>query len=500
MSVQSLPARFSDLLFPRGDSIRRATVQLAALTVAMVLVMLLVLEGVVYVITRQTLVSSLETTLQQRSLTFDPTVAAYFHLSGSPGGSPPGQTGNGGPPTGGSGYSGGGAYPPGGYFPGSGNRGGRPGSQPAGHGAFFPSYKLPSDTSRVFLSPAMKVIDGDGYIAGITLSASDAHAVLRSGRPLCCDVVPYEDTDYLVYTTPLISDGKTVGVQQVSISEHQYEQTMSSLLRSLAIVGLLGLILAALISIALVRRALRPVHVAVQRQRDFVADAAHELRTPLAIMRTAGEVGLSSTSPDDLQETLVQMLSENQHLTRLVEDLSLLARTDTQAVTVAREPVDLSALVQDTAVEIGFLAEDRNIMLDSEVQPNVQVQGDALRLRQLLLILLDNALKHTPDGGTVRVRLHAAGTRLTLQVIDSGAGIPSQALSRIFDRFYRVDSSRTGEGSGLGLAIGRWIVESHAGSISAQNIQPHGASFSVQLPTLRTAAGATPAPATSATA
>jgi signal transduction histidine kinase len=263
---------------------------------------------------------------------------------------------------------------------------------------------------------------------------------------------------------------------------------MRTVLQALFAVALLGLLISGGISIALVRRALQPIRVAIQRQRDFVADAAHELRTPLAIMRTVGEVGMADPSVDELQATIAQMLTENQHLTRLVEDLSLLARTDTDAVAIERRSVDVSSLVTGTVAELEPLAEAQGVALSADVAGNVNGLGDILRLRQLLLILLDNALKHTPAGGTVSVRLFPQGDRARLQVTDSGPGIDPDDLPWIFDRFYRADHARTGEGSGLGLAIGKWIVEAHGGHIQAGNASPQGAVFTVTLPIARAAA------------
>jgi signal transduction histidine kinase len=218
-----------------------------------------------------------------------------------------------------------------------------------------------------------------------------------------------------------------------------------------------------------------------------VADAAHELRTPLAIQRTVAEVGLVEAPGEDQQGTIEQMLVENQHLTRLVDDLSLLARADSHAISIDRRPLNLSSLIADTTSELSPLAEEQGVKLTIDVADGVWVTGDTLRLRQLLLILLDNALKHTPSGGAVKVRLHAQGGRATLQVADSGPGIHAEDLPHIFDRFYQSDQARTGQGSGLGLAIGRWIAEAHGGHIQAGNVPPHGAIFTVTLPLSRAA-------------
>jgi signal transduction histidine kinase len=224
---------------------------------------------------------------------------------------------------------------------------------------------------------------------------------------------------------------------------------------------------------------------ALNQQRDFVSGAAHELRTPLAIMRTVGEIRLKDAVSEDEQTALIQMLAQASHLTQLVDDLSLLARGDSQAVPIEKSPVDLAALIADTADDVGPLAEEQGVRLITGTQEGVRIAGDVLRLRQLLIILLDNALKHTPPGKEIRVRLQVDGGHARLQVMDSGMGIDPVDLPRIFDRFYRGDEARTGEGSGLGLSIAKWIVEAHGGQIHAGNLHEGGAVFTVTLPLLR---------------
>jgi signal transduction histidine kinase len=257
---------------------------------------------------------------------------------------------------------------------------------------------------------------------------------------------------------------------------------LQALLRVLGVGSMVGLLATLGISALLVRRALQPIRAALRRQRDFVADAAHELRTPLSIARAAAELGLASEAETDHYAALEQTLVQNTHLTRLVEDLSLLARVDSGAVRLEWRPVDLSRLVRITVADMDLLARAREILLVASVQDGIQVLGDRVRLRQVLLIVLDNALQHTPPGGSVTVNLDGRAGRAQLVIRDTGAGIEPCDLAHLFDRFYRADRARGGEGAGLGLAIGQWIVQAHGGSITAANAPGGGALFSIGLP------------------
>jgi signal transduction histidine kinase len=230
---------------------------------------------------------------------------------------------------------------------------------------------------------------------------------------------------------------------------------------------------------------LQPIHLALRRQRDFVADAAHELRTPLAIQRTAMELGLAADTLGAQQGAIEQALSQNVHLARLVDSLSLLARADSGAVTLERGPVDLARLAVEAGNGVEILAEERAVRLRVEAPHDTWVSGDAGRLRQVLLILLDNALKFTPDHGAITVRVARQGGQARLEVRDSGPGIAAEDLPYLFDRFYRADKARSSGGTGLGLAIARWIVEAHGGRITAANAPGGGALFAVTLPLIQ---------------
>ncbi|HEX6509093.1 MAG TPA: HAMP domain-containing sensor histidine kinase [Chloroflexota bacterium] len=328
-------------------------------------------------------------------------------------------------------------------------------------------------------------------------SPAAARAVLTSRSPSFTSATA-RGQDYLIYSKPVEQHGRVIGVVQTGISEHQYEAGLQSLLEVLAIVGALSVIAIAGITALVVRRALLPIRTSLRRQREFVADAAHELRTPLTIICTAAELGLTSDNTESQQEALEHALAEGNHLKRLVDDLSLLARTDSGALNLACEEVDMSALIGRTVADLDLLAQDCGVRLIRDLPAPLYILGDSDRLRQLLVVLLDNALKHSTDGSDVRITLSRHSGQMELRIQDDGPGIAPADLPHLFDRFYRSDRSRSrGEGTGLGLAIARWIVEAHGGEIRAGNAPDGGALFTVVFPL---APHSTATKATSATA
>lgn len=286
---------------------------------------------------------------------------------------------------------------------------------------------------------------------------------------------------YLIYALPRRQGSRVTGVVETGILAEQYVEGLGALVQALIIVGVAGLIAAAVATALVVGRALRPIRSALRRQREFVADAAHELRTPLTIIRSTSEIALAEGDEEE-QERAERILRQSTHLTHLVEDLSLLARADTGAVSLQQQAIELSDAVSDTVAGIAVLAEDRDVAIDLQLDKGISVRVDPIRLRQLLLILLDNALKFTPPGGTITVRVehHRGHARLSVQ--DSGPGIAPGDLPHLFERFYRGDRARSSEGTGLGLAIGKWIVEAHGGRITADNAPRGGALFAATLP------------------
>jgi two-component system, OmpR family, sensor kinase len=221
-------------------------------------------------------------------------------------------------------------------------------------------------------------------------------------------------------------------------------------------------------------------------QRRFVADASHELRTPLATLR--GNVELlqymarAEGLDDARQEEILRDLgAESQRMGRLIGDLLLLAQADAGQHLTLR-PLDVAMVVREAVRSARVLRDDVRLD-DSNVEDGLWVNGHEDRLRQVMLILLDNALKYSPPGGQVTLAArHAPGGGIDVRVSDTGPGIPIEEQGRIFDRFYRGAAGRSGEGTGLGLSIARWIVEEHHGRIEVASEPGGGATFSVWLP------------------
>jgi two-component system OmpR family sensor kinase len=222
-----------------------------------------------------------------------------------------------------------------------------------------------------------------------------------------------------------------------------------------------------------------------EQVRNFSFDAAHELRTPLTAMRGETEVALlKNSSSEELRRVLRSNLEEINRITAIVNDLLMVAQGEAGALELRRETVPLSELAGNIVETVQVLAEDKDVKLESAIEPGVQVKGDSLRLSQLLLNLLDNAIKHSSPGQTVRLMIEKNGASPVLRVEDAGCGIAEEDIPHIFDRFFRTDRSRSQHvpGSGLGLSISKWIVDAHGGSIDVASKLGAGSTFTVHLP------------------
>ena len=336
-----------------------------------------------------------------------------------------------------------------------------------------------------------------------------------------------------VYSAPLaLEDGRQVGVLQVARPLMITDAPLGQLRLILVIMGVVSLLVAMAAGWLLAQAALRPIdrlaqaaqdiganqdfarrvyhsgprdevgrlaitfnemlgrlqsayehlNAALAAQRRFVADASHELRTPLTSIR--GNIGflrrVVDMEPADRDAALADVASEVERMSRLVADLLILARADS-GQHLPKTTVELAPLVREVARQARYLS-DGQVGVSLRRVDEAWVQGDPDSLKQLLLILADNAVKYTPPGGHVSLAALQENGHLRLEVADSGMGISPEDQARIFERFYRADPARSPGGAGLGLAIARWIVDEHGGTIAVRSTPGSGSSFTVELP------------------
>lgn len=325
---------------------------------------------------------------------------------------------------------------------------------------------------------------------------------------------------------PLAVNGEIAGALEVGESTSDVEETLHSLLLILAIGYPVTLGLASVGGIFLAGRALSPIdeitqtarrisaedlskrldlqlpddelgrlartfddmiarlEAAFARQRQFTADASHELRTPLTAMKGQVEVALSRPrSTEDYREVLATVNEEIDRMIRLVGSLLTLARADGRQIPLQRERVDVADLVHSAVAQVQRVASERQIAIDLQAGPQRTVIVDEDLVLQLLLNLLDNAVKHSGPDSRVTCGWTIEDRELRVFVGDTGAGIPAADLPRIFDRFYRVDKARslTEGGAGLGLSISRWIAQAHGGDITVESEPSRGTTFTLHL-------------------
>jgi signal transduction histidine kinase len=313
--------------------------------------------------------------------------------------------------------------------------------------------------------------DPDGYAAAIE-GVTTAREAVYQGSPVRVLSVPVRAVDLAT------GADSVVGVIQVVEDRTSELRTLATLLIVLLGGGVLALVAATLVGSLYATRALVPIRASLQRQREFAADTSHELRTPLAVIRAG--VARARQQPDatvaEVGGTLDMVDAEAVRLGALVDDLLALARTDAGAMDLELGDTDLAEVAADAMAPLQALAATRGTSLELDVAP-APLRGDAARLRRLVTVLVDNAIRHGREGG--RVRVTARPGRLVVE--DDGPGIPVEHRDRVFDRFWRGADSSAG-GSGLGLAIASWIADRHGGRITVGDSRLGGASFEVHLP------------------
>ena len=342
---------------------------------------------------------------------------------------------------------------------------------------FRPRFDVPAD------------LPDDGSMAAARANGQDARSVVLGGVPF--RVLSERVSEALV--SPRL--GRIpISVVQV-VEDRSAEQGALDLLLDVLVVGGLAALGASLVfgafyasrALVPIRQSLEARRSALRRQRDFAADASHELRTPLTIIRASVDDlrGHSDRPVREVGTALHDIDAEVQHITGLVDDLLLLARSDSGALDLSFEPIELGDIAAAAAAAMAAPAARRDVSIHVDPEP-VMVSADQTRIRQLVTILVDNAVRHSPDGGLVNVSVRSDGQSAVLVVEDEGPGISADELAHVFDRFWRGrDQER--QGTGLGLAIAAAIVARHGGLIMVSNRPQGGASFRVTLPILEAA-------------
>ncbi len=285
-----------------------------------------------------------------------------------------------------------------------------------------------------------------------------------------------------IVSLPMLQSGMVIGVIQAGQSRQVVQTTINRLVLVLVPIGLGALALAGLGGLFMSGRAMRPVKDSFERQRTFVADASHELNTPLTLIRAGMEV--LSRNPDwlDRSQLIGKLLAEADRMNALISNLLLLARLDAGKLALASKPFDLGSLIVETVERFRERADAKEISLEAQASDRLEACGDAEHTSQVLAALVDNALRYTPSEGSVSVVGKQASRLVEVAVSDTGSGIAPDHLPRVFDRFYRAETARTRAegGTGLGLSIARSLAEAQGGKLTVESTVG-GARFYLEL-------------------
>ncbi len=348
-----------------------------------------------------------------------------------------------------------------------------------------------AEFSWVALDPDGRVTDRDPSartLGTLGLPAEDlAEQALEEHETVSATILGPQGRVRVVSMPMREESGEVVGVIQYARSLQGVQETLYRLLVVLLPLGLGGLGLAIVGGLFMAGRALRPVSHSFERQRAFVADASHELKTPLTLIRADAEVVLYRNSLNQEDRKLIEhALAELDRMGAMLSDLLLVARLDAGKLEVAKKPFDLVSVLTEEAERFGPRAASKDVRLEVKAPGELPALGDAKRTEQVLAVLLDNAVRFTPPGGHIVVRGRLRDRWVEASVTDTGPGIAPEHLSRVFDRFYRAEAARTrggaGGGTGLGLAIARDLARAQGGDLTAENLEGWGATFRLRLP------------------
>lgn len=346
-------------------------------------------------------------------------------------------------------------------------------------GELISIFVLPLDNQgRLLFNPNPYQPPMDPDLAAVS-SASNRGSDLRNSQ--LSDGSPVR---LLTYRVPEAS-----GYSYIQLGKPINDQTrvLNQFVSGLLLIGAISVLLLGLGSWLLAGRYLRNTQYAWDMQQAFVANASHELRTPLTLMRASAEVAQRHSQEDQKQVALLDdIVQEVDHMSQLVDDLLLLSRLDAHQLKFEKQVIDLPALAADIQRQFEPVAVKRNIQIVNQVSPG-SVLADRTRLRQVLIVLIDNALRHTPAGGRIRIESASEGRNTRISITDNGEGISPNDLSHVFERFYQVNTTRNvdHQGAGLGLPIARSLVEAQDGTIRIESQVGMGTRVSISLPSAR---------------
>jgi len=346
-------------------------------------------------------------------------------------------------------------------------------------------FEQQSDLADIYLLPLN--IDGD-LVTGFSSSSSAIPVNLEA-----IAAAKIKGFDIRTYTnqygypvrllTYVITSNEKIQVFQAGRFLTEQQNVLKQLLQTMIITGGLVTLLFGAAAWLLAGRTIKPSQQAMEKQQTFVANASHELRAPLTLIHAGVELGLRKATDNEQRELLNDVLVDADYMKKLIEDLLLLSRLDAHSLKIDVEKIHLSEFIPDLTRQMSRLAENQNIVIDNKLTPAI-VKADPVRLKQVLLVVLDNALRNSPDGGSIQIESIVQKSNCIITVTDHGQGISKKDLQKVFERFFKADdhSSQEYRGSGLGLSIARGLIEAQKGHINLTSARGKGTTVTITLP------------------
>lgn len=327
------------------------------------------------------------------------------------------------------------------------------------------------------------VIQSDGWNSTGVILGDEIFESLKEKPSF--NEIKINEKDLLVFNRPVHIPSHGNYSLHIVRSKNSLNKITNQLLQWVLIITPFMLLLSTVAGYVFSSRTLEAEERTLEQLKRFTADASHELRIPLTALRGNLEIALKKDrSPNEYKETIAEALHETEQLTRLTKDLLLLAQSDSDQIKINKVSVNAKEFIEDVFSNAQMLAHDKNIKIHLDSMADGFLILDPDRIRQLLLNLIDNAIKYNKPGGEIRINSQRTNSQFILAVQDTGIGIEPQDIENIFERFYRVDKARSREegGSGLGLSIVKWIIDAHGGTIKVESEKNKGSTFVVKLP------------------